>query len=118
MPTVERLKHQLMELGIITLITVIVWIGYGVYSALTDPANVQVSEEELRPMPKNLNLQQLEKLKDRLSLSEEQLKSFSPSEANVEIPPTIEEIPTVAPTPIPASPAAVVSESTTSALNQ
>lgn len=79
MPSVERLKKQYLEFAVFTLITVIIWIGYGVYTALTHPADVAVSAEELRQLPSDLQIEELQKLKQRLSISEEELASFAPS---------------------------------------
>lgn len=76
MPSSEQLKKQLLELGIITLITVIVWIAYGVYTALMQPSQTQVSKAELKPIPKNLNLEQLGLLKERTVIDDETLEIF------------------------------------------
>ncbi len=91
MPPTERVKRQLLELGILTLITVVVWIGHGVYSALTEPAVVSVSDEELRPLTTEVDVVALDQLQSRLVVSEEDIEniqfslvpSFSPS---VELP--------------------------------
>ena len=110
MPSVDRLKRQLLELGIITLVTVIVWIGYGVYSALTQPADVQVNKEELRSIPTNFKLEQLERLQERRFLSEEELESFSLSLATLE---SGQATPTPEPSPEPASPSSAATPSAT-----
>lgn len=77
MKPAERVKRQLLELGILTLITVIVWIGYGVYGALTEPAQVSVTTEELRPLSIDINVDTLELLRGRLTVTEDGLQQFS-----------------------------------------
>lgn len=76
MKPAERVKRQLLELGILTLITVVVWIGYGIYSALTEPAEVSVTAEELRPLSTDINHSTLELLKNRLVVSEDDLRQL------------------------------------------
>ena len=76
MPSSERLKRQLFELSLVTLITVIIWIGYGVYSTLTKPVNTSVSATELRPLPPLLTKDQFEPLRSTLRLDEDQLSHF------------------------------------------
>lgn len=98
MPSSERLKRQLLELSIVTLITVIIWIAYGVYAALTKPADTTVTAEELRELPPLLTAQQFDPLRDRLVISEEELERFTPFPVVGELP-----LPTPAPAPV-ASP--------------
>lgn len=76
MPSVEQLKRQLLEMGILTLVTVLIWIGYGVYSALTNPSQSQVTKEELLPLPKNISLQQIEKVNERMVIEEPALRDW------------------------------------------
>ena len=76
MPTIEQLKKQLLELGILTLITVVVWTIYGVYSALNQPSQSQVSNEELKKVDTNLDLELLDRLKNRLTIDDETLSVY------------------------------------------
>ena len=77
MPTVDQLKKQFLELGILTFITVFVWIGYSVYVALTQPSQTQVSKQELEPVPITIDLQLLEGLSERKGVSDTLLIDFS-----------------------------------------
>src|SRR4030042_4979952 len=77
MPTIEQLKKQFLELGILTLLTVIVWIGYSIYIALTQPSQTQVSKKELEPVPTNLDIELLESLSQREGVSDEVLAEYS-----------------------------------------
>jgi hypothetical protein len=73
MPTAEQLKRQLLELSILTLITIVVWIGYGIYSALTQPSEAMVSQRELSDVPTDLDLLQLNSLQERLVITDEMM---------------------------------------------
>ncbi len=96
MPSTERLKRQLLEFAILTFITVVVWIGYGVYAVLTQPVRTNVTAEELRQLPPLLTKAQLSDLGDRIVIDDDVLKQFllSPSSSNI------------LPAPTPASPSA------------
>ncbi len=107
MPTSEQIKKQLFELGILTLITVLVWTGYGVYTALTEPSQSQVTKEELRTVPTNLDLKQLESLKNKVVIDDNTLTNFSSGRK-----PVIEE---GTPSALLTPPLTEVSESTSSA---
>lgn len=76
MPSEERLKRQLLEFAIFTLITVFVWIGYSVYTALSQPAETNVSKEELLPLPPPLDSKRFAQLHERLIIDEEELIRF------------------------------------------
>jgi len=89
MPSSERLKRQLLEFGILTLITVIAWIGYGVYSVLTQPVRTNVSNEELRPLPPLLTTDQVGILRNRLSVGDDVLEQFSLSPSEIPSPVTL-----------------------------
>src|SRR4030042_3053231 len=77
MPTIEQLKKQFLELGILTLLTVIVWIGYSIYIALTQPSQTQVTKKELEPVPTTLNIELLESLSQREGVSDKDLEEYS-----------------------------------------
>ena len=96
MPSRERLQRQLLELSIITLITVVIWIGYEVYATLTSPVDTNVSADELRPIPPPLQSEKFEPLRDRLVIDDETLDGFTLSTG--ELPETL------GPTSAPASP--------------
>ena len=99
MPSTERLKRQLLQFAILTFVTVLVWIGYGVYSVLTQPVRTNVSAEELRPLPSLVTKDQLGILSDRLSIGDDLLEQFSLSPLEAPAP--------ISPTPFPASPSAL-----------
>lgn len=98
MPSGDRLKRQLLELSIITLITVVIWIGYEVYTTLTHPVDTSVSAVELKPIPPPLKPEQFEPLRERLTIDDETLENFPILTSG-----GFSAIP-VAPTPTPATP--------------
>src|SRR3990170_1137613 len=100
MPSSERLKRQLLEFAILTLVTVVVWIAYGVYSVLTQPVRTNVSAEELRPLPPVLMKDQLGGFSDRIVIGDDVLEQFSLS-------PSETPLPVFSPTPSPASPSSL-----------
>lgn len=100
MPSTERLKRQLLEFAILTFVTVVVWISYGVYTVLSQPVRTNVTAEELRPLPPLLSKDQLDVLSDRIAVGEDVLEGFSLSPSEVPLPP-------VTPTPSAASPSAL-----------
>jgi hypothetical protein len=104
MPQRERLQRQLLELSIITLITVVIWIGYEVYNTLTSPVDTNVSARELRVIPPPLKSEQFESLRDRLVIDEETLNNFSVSSGGL-----LQVTPT--PVPVPATPSSQASPS-------
>lgn len=111
MPSADQLKKQLLELGILTLATVVIWIAYSVYNVLTQPAQTQVSKEELQPLPKNIDLGQLDQLKQRLIIEEEELNNLEDLENIFSEPLIIEAAPTPDDTRYPeASESSVIQE--------
>ena len=105
MPSSERLRRQLFELSLVTLITVIIWIGYGVYSALTNPVNTSVSTAELRPLPPLLSKEQFEPLRSSLRLDENQLSNF-PISSGLSVAPATSQTSATPSAEVSASPSA------------
>lgn len=100
MPTTEQLKRQLLELSILTLVTIVIWTGYGIYSALTNPSESIVNEEELRDVPTGLNLGQFDNLRERLEITEDM---FSSLEARIGVPVSEETISAATPSSLEAT---------------
>lgn len=105
MPSKEILLRQLLQISIATLITVVIWVGYGVYSALTKPSEVNVTKEELLALPGEISDKGLIGLRERMVLDESDLSNFEISIRNRVV---IEE-----PTPTPASPSARLPDEST-----
>jgi hypothetical protein len=77
MPSAEQLKKQFLELGILTFVTVVIWIGYSVYVALTQPSQTQVSKKELEKVPLDLNIKLLDSLEKRKGINDKDLSRFA-----------------------------------------
>lgn len=104
MPPKQKLMRQLLEISIATLVTIVIWISYGIYTALTKPADIRVTPEELKPLPGEINNEQISLLRKRLAINGEDLRSFSIISEGEQI--SEEPLPTETPTPAPASPSA------------
>lgn len=85
MLTEKQLKKQLLELSVFTLITVIVWISYEVYSALTKPSEAIVTKEELAKVPIDINMKELDKLRSRNVITEEMLVTLPANFTSFEV---------------------------------
>ena len=94
---IKKKNRDILVLSILTLITVLTWIAFDVYKALTKTTIPKVLEEQMRPLEPRIDRAKIEKLKERLSISEEELEKIAISK--------IEE----------ATPAAEMPESTESA---
>lgn len=71
----ERLKlgKDALILSIMTLITVLVWIGLDVYRAATKTTITQATQEQMMALEPRLSREIIEGLKTNLSFSEEEL---------------------------------------------
>lgn len=61
-------------LSILTLLTVLTWIGFDVYRALTKTAVPEVLQKQIDPLNPRINRETIERLKTRETISEEELK--------------------------------------------
>ncbi len=60
-----------------TLITITLWIGFEIFRSLTTPSKVpQVTQEELKPLSGELDLQTMTNLKERDHVSQEILNTI------------------------------------------
>ena len=68
-----KLGKDALILSIMTLITVLTWIGFDVYRVFHQPLVTEVTEAQMRPLNPKLKLETLEALKNKISFSEEEL---------------------------------------------
>lgn len=91
----------------LTLVTVILWIIFGVLRVVTTPQPVNVPPEVLEPLDPTLNTEILSDLKSKTFLSEEEIGSFvlTPITPPPEVEEVIEEtpLPEESPSPTPIS---------------
>lgn len=93
----RKVNRDTLVLSILTLITVLTWIAFDVYQALTKTTIPEVIQEQMRSLEPKIDKTKIERLKRRLSVTEEEIEKT--------ILPKIEK----------ATPTLTVSESTQSA---
>lgn len=64
-----RVNKTLYQVGMATLITSVLWTGFGIYHALVKPPEVDVSAEVLRPINPTIDTKTLDELAERVQLS-------------------------------------------------
>lgn len=69
-----KLSKDILILSIITLITVLTWVGFEVWLAATKTTITKVTKEQLSPLNPNLSRETIESLKNNFSLSEEEMR--------------------------------------------
>lgn len=70
-----KLGKDALILSIITLLTVLTWIGFDVYRAAHQTTITKVTEEQMVSLDPKIKTETLESLKSNLSFSEEELKT-------------------------------------------
>ena len=71
-----KFSKDVLVLAILSLITVLSWIGFEVYRAATESSIPRVTKEMLIPIQPNLDRETIEQLKQSLTFSEEELNSL------------------------------------------
>lgn len=99
---------NLVILGILTLITILLWIGFATYRSLTSETSVKVPSEILEPISPTLDTKTLDKVEGRLFFLEQDL---------VEIVLTTSPDPSPTPSPEPTQLPEEQEEATESATN-
>ncbi len=69
----KQKKPSLVILGVLTLITVLFWIGFSAYRSLTSEAPVKVPSEILEPISPTLDIETLSKVGGKLFFLEQEL---------------------------------------------
>lgn len=72
----RKINRDILVLSVLTLITVLIWIAYDVYQALTKYTLPKVLEEQMKPLEPEIERTKIEKLKKRLSIPEEELEKI------------------------------------------
>lgn len=72
-----KLDKNTLISSIMTLITVLVWIGFDVYRVLTKTTITKATQEQMRALDPRINREIIEELKSNLSFSEEELNKAS-----------------------------------------
>ena len=69
----KKNKQDLLTFSILTLITVLTWIGFDVYQALTRYTIPEVLDKQIQSLNPKLDQETINQLKKRLQISEEEL---------------------------------------------
>lgn len=64
-----RVNKILYQIGLVTLVTSVLWTSFSIYHALVSPPEVEVKEEVLRPLNPTINEDILDKLSKRFQLN-------------------------------------------------
>lgn len=101
-----KFSKDVLVLAIMSLLTVLTWIGFEVYRAATESTIPRVTQEMLAPLKPTLDQETIEQLKESLTFTEEELNSLA-------VPVVIEPTPTFA-QPLESTPGGAIQESTPS----
>ena len=80
----KKTNREALILSILTFITVLTWIAFDVYKALTKYNLPKILEEQMRPLEPRIDRLKIENLKKRLTITEEELGKIKV--------PTVEEV--------------------------
>lgn len=67
----------IVKFAFLTLITIVVWIGFDVYRALTTEPPIDVPEETLKQLDPNLDVDTLNQLQNRVYIPDEQIPEIN-----------------------------------------
>jgi hypothetical protein len=91
------LNQDLLNLLIITTVTVFIWIGFDVYRALHQASKISVPKDKLTPLEQNFNKDVLESLKKRKYIDKKDLEAVPEASG------TAYSVKTASPTSSPSS---------------
>lgn len=83
----KKIDRDILILSILTLTTVLTWIAFDVYKALTKYTIPQVLEEQMQSFNPKIDRAKIEKLKERLTIPEEELEKIPLFQLEVATPP-------------------------------
>lgn len=71
-----KLDKNTLISSVMTLVTVLVWLGLDVYRALTKTTITEVTQEQMKPLDPKIKKDVIQELKNNLSFSEEELNTL------------------------------------------
>ncbi|HKZ35616.1 MAG TPA: hypothetical protein VJ242_02765 [Patescibacteria group bacterium] len=84
----ERLRHDLARLAILSLITVVIWIGVAVYQALNKSQLTPDVKKQILPLTTSIELDTMESIKQRQTVQPADWTSLQPAQTvDVLLPP-------------------------------
>ena len=86
----ERLRHDLARLAILSLITVVIWIGVAVYQALNKSQLAPDVKKQILPLTTSIDLDTMESIKQRQTVLPADWTSLQPAQtAELLLPPPV-----------------------------
>lgn len=76
----ERLRHDLSRLAILTLVTVVIWIGVSVYQALNKSQLAPDVKKQILPLTTSIDLDTMEEIKQRQTVVTADWTSLEPAQ--------------------------------------
>lgn len=68
-------SRTLYQVGIVTLVASIMWVGIGIYLAMIEPLNVEVEKKWLEPINPSIDQEVVDQLAGRLKVEESEATS-------------------------------------------
>jgi hypothetical protein len=72
----KTINRDILVLAILTTLTVITWVAFDIYRALNKLTLPEILQEQLVPFDPTIDVKQIEKLKQRITIPENQLQEF------------------------------------------
>jgi hypothetical protein len=73
-----KIGKDAMRLAIMTLATVLTWVGYAVYQAATKSQFTNVTNQQLAALDPKINTEVLDEIENSVTFSNEELESMAP----------------------------------------
>ena len=64
-------SRSMYQMGMVTLVAAIVWVGVGVYAAITKPVALEIDQSLLEPLPPAIDTEVINQLSSRLKVEGE-----------------------------------------------
>ena len=74
----KHYSYDLLFISILTLITVVIWVGLAVYQSLTTSTIPKVLEDQLRPIKSDFDTQVIDTLNLRKRITQQELDQLPP----------------------------------------
>lgn len=79
----ERLRRDIFKLAVISLITVLIWVGVGTYRALTKSESKPNLKKQIKPLTADLPVDTMEKITGRQQIVEADWNSLKPASRSI-----------------------------------
>ena len=72
----KQKRPNFVTIGILTVITIFLWIGFSVYRAFTITPSIEVSDEIIKPITPTLDTETLSKIDQRVFFEEGEIRQI------------------------------------------